>query len=157
MIRLKNTLPEMRTYEIPISAGAGFDRHTITTTKRSLVRPGEGARDGTMDVQLRPRSATRNVPRSITLCAAGTQGDTSEDLPDNVQHVEPFKSAVARRHILVLEVKPPAADPAATPQAVPTASSGAPDDAPKGESDKPADAGASDTTTTTRRKRGGEQ
>lgn len=149
----------MRTYEIPISAGAGFDRHTITTTKRALVRPGEGARDGSMDIQSRPRSATRNVPRSITLCAAGTKGDTSEDLPDHVQHVEPFKSAITRRQLQVHEVKPPAAEPppdAPAPKAAPPASSSAPDTGPKAEDKPPADAGTTDTTTS-RRKRGGEQ
>ena len=142
----------MRTYEIPISAGAGFDRHTITTTKRALVRPGDGARDGSLDIQSRPRSATRNYPRSITLCAAGTKGDTSEELPDHVQHVEPFKSAITRRQLQVHEVKPPAAEPpqadAPAPKAAPPASSSAPDDAPKVEDKPPADAGT-DTTTTT--------
>ncbi len=105
-----------------------------------------------MDMQSRPTSKTRNFPRAITLTAAGTQGDTSEELPDNVQHVEPFKGLIARGHIRVLEVKPPAAEPepapaAPTPKAAPPVSSSAPDDAPKVEDKPPADAGT-DTPTT---------
>lgn len=141
----------MHAYEIPISCGAGFDRHTITTTKRTLARPGDGARSGSMDVRGVARSKTRNFPRSITVTAAGTKGDTSEELPDVVQHVEPFKTLITRGHLKVIEVQAPAPEAPAELSAP---------DAPKVESDKPADAGATETTTTpsaSKRKREGDR
>lgn len=137
----------MRTYEIPISCGAGSVTHSITTTKRTLVLPGESNPDGSMSVKSTKRIAEKRLPLSVTLTARSTKGDTSEALTDRVQHVEPFKSAIAKRHLKVLPVAEQVDDPSpedaalelATKPSAPTPSPTLP-----GKSDEP-----NDTITTT--------
>ncbi len=114
MIRLKNTLREMRTYEIPTNAGAGFVRQKVAGVRRHLVTAGEGDPSGSVSVRRETRETTRMLPISVTLCAANTEGDTSGPLPERVQHVEPFASAITKGHLRVLpyvEPAPVAADP----------------------------------------------
>jgi hypothetical protein len=123
VIRFKNLLRELRAYEIPLSANAGHERVEVAQVKRSLVPVvGDEAPAGSLSFKLsRPRTSSRVLPKSITLTAAGTGGDTSEPLPDHVQDVEPFKSAIARRHIRVLPV--PVADAPKDQPAEPSAAS----------------------------------
>ena len=119
VIRLKNLLREPRTYEIPISANAGHVRMDVTTVKRSLARPtGDAAPAGSLTLQTgKPRTVRKVLPPSVTLMAAGTEGDTSDVLPDHVQHVEPFASLIARRALVVLpEAKPSPEASAPAPQ-----------------------------------------
>ncbi len=114
MIRLKNQLREPRTYEIPLAAGAGHVRQDVTTVRRSFARAGEN-----LTLQSAARTQSRVLPPSVTLMAAGTKGDTSGPLPDNVQHVQPFKGLIEARALkVVVEPEPkPAAEASAPPKA----------------------------------------
>jgi hypothetical protein len=116
VIRLQNALREPRTYEIPISAGAGHVRENVTTVKRSLAQPTGSVPAGSLTLQISaPRTRTRQLPKSITLMAAGTAGDTSDALPDTVQHADPFKGLIAKRALKVVAVveKPAESEPEA--------------------------------------------
>lgn len=163
MIRFQNKLREMRTYEIPVQAGAGFVRQKVDIVRRKLVQAGEGQPNGSLSVKTHRESVERKFPTAITLSAHGTKGDTSEPLPDRLAHMEPFKSAIEGRRLAVLPVveTPAVAESPAdrqAPKAKPVvenkleseaSASTAPSDLPK--TDKPADAG-----TTTKKQRGGQ-
>ena len=113
MILLKHNVPAMRTYEIPVSAGVGFAPHTITTSRRTLVRPpdDQGHPADSLLMAKHPHTQQKRLPVSVTLTAKGTKGDTSEPLPDVVQHIEPFKTLIARRSIEVLPVNEASKEP----------------------------------------------
>lgn len=128
MILLKHNVPAMRTYEIPVSAGIGFASHTITTSRRTLVRPpdDQGHPADSLLMAKHPHTQQKRLPVSVTLTAKGTRGDTSEALPDVVQHLEPFKTLIARRAIVVLPAEEAPKEPPQEPAraAAPTITSG---------------------------------
>jgi hypothetical protein len=108
VIRFQNLLREPRTYEIPLSAGAGHVRQDVTRAKRSLVRPTDkSAPAGSFNLHATMQTHSRVLPKSVTLMAAGTEGDTSEPLPDHVQHVPPFKALIQQRALKVVLVADP--------------------------------------------------
>lgn len=155
----------MRTYEIPIQAGAGFVRQKVEIVRRKLVTAGEGQPTGSLTVSPHRESVSRMFPVSITLAAYGTDGDTSAAFPDRLVHVEPFKSALAAKMLVALpaeeEAKPPAPAPPVAPKSkVPARNEMAKPDvsqepeattADSSKTERPADAG-----TTTTKKRGGQ-
>jgi hypothetical protein len=101
-IRLQNRLREPRTFEIPLQAGLGGIRQKVGHLIRNLDTVGSKVGATVKAAMMVKR---QQVPHSITLTAAKTEGDTSEVLPAHLATIDPFKRAIAARELRVLEVK----------------------------------------------------
>ncbi len=91
-IRLQHRAPSLRTYEIPVEHGGG-EAHNLGRVTRDIST-------GTAGV----RVLKARLPTTITLCAKGTEGDTSEPLDEAVLKAPQIDAAVKARLIVVLPV-----------------------------------------------------
>lgn len=103
MIILRNTQRKLRTFEIPVSIGGGETHHVGAT-----VRTKEG------DVGL--MVYRRQLPTTLTLCAAGTPGSESAPLAEAVLAAPQIAAALAASPptLEVVPVPVPASSPSPT-------------------------------------------
>lgn len=110
MIRFRNPLFEMRTWELPPEAGLPRIKQETGVIRRSLGSAAETGKGVPVDV--RHEVLQRSFPPSFTLTAAGTKGDiypplTEKGFPDELATVEPFKSAVKARKLVLISIPTP--------------------------------------------------
>jgi hypothetical protein len=90
LIRLQHRAPSLRTYEIPVEHGGG-EAHLLGRVTRD-------GKTGTAGV----RVVKAMLPTTITLCARGTDGDTSEPLDEAVLRAPQIDAARKAGLITVL-------------------------------------------------------
>ncbi len=89
----------MRVFELP---ELGHDEHIV----------GVNERDPSGEVG--HRKVTKHLPRTVTLAARGTEGDTSDTLDDAILENPVVKKAIAERKVSAVHSDPPA--PEAPPE-----------------------------------------
>lgn len=95
---LRNQLQRMQIFHIP---EIGVDDHEVTIRDRNRAT-GEHA----------VRSVTKSLPRTLTLCARGTEGSESERLPADVGRSAEVARAASRGFIKIVEIPAVQADEA---------------------------------------------
>lgn len=91
MIILKNLERAPRVYEIPVAHAPGQQQ-----------KVGAADRDAQGNVTLQVQQ--RTFPSSVTLMARGTEGDTSEPLPDSVEKAPAIAEAKRARKLEVVKL-----------------------------------------------------
>lgn len=116
MIRLRNLEKKMVVYEIPVSMDGGV------RVKRGWQDRAQNDSTGAITSTLRVEH--KAVPTSITLAAAGTEGDLSEPLPDRFTLAPIIQAAVTANppRLKVVAVTAAAPTPAAPVEAPPSPS-----------------------------------
>lgn len=95
MITLENREPALRYYAIPVSVGGGEKHHL-----------GASARNAKGERALRVHA--RVYPTTLTLAARGTEGSTSEPLPESYAQVPAIAAAIAAKKLVKATVAAPA-------------------------------------------------
>lgn len=113
MIRLRNLEKKMVVFEIPVSMDGGV------RVKRGWQDRAQNDTSGAVTSTLRVEH--KAVPTSITLAAAGTEGDLSEPLPDRFALAPIIQAAVTANppRLKVVAVTAPAAAAEAPPSPSP--------------------------------------